>query len=127
LKQPLATVVYIGFSAESQQKSRVLPKDLDTLLEFDASFRLRELHALFLNEFDRNAHDNAVRLLKQIAKESRPKQMQSALCVPTVDVDVRLGFWRQMYDRAKALKLRDRSIEILEHMQREDAQRGVTV
>jgi hypothetical protein len=82
------------------------------LLEFDAGFRLRELHALFLNEFDRNAHDNAVQLLKQIAKESRSKRMQSVPCVPTADVNVRLGYWRAMYDRARSLKLIDRAMEL---------------
>jgi hypothetical protein len=43
--------------------------------------------------------------------------------VPTADVTVRLGYWRQMYDRARALKLIDRAMELLEHMRNEDAQR----
>jgi hypothetical protein len=95
------------------------------LLEFDTGFRLRELHALFLSEFDRCAHDNAVRLLRQIAKETRTARTQSVPDVPTADVNVRLGYWRQMYDRARSLKLMDRAMELLEHMRSEDAQRGV--
>jgi hypothetical protein len=94
------------------------------LLEYDAGFRLRELHALFLAEFDRCAHDNATRLLRQIAKETRTARIQSVPDVPTADVNVRLGYWRAMYDRARSLKLIDRAMELLEHMQREDAQRG---
>jgi hypothetical protein len=94
------------------------------LLESDAGFRLRELHALFLSEFDRCAHDNAVRLLKQIAKETRTART-SVPAVPTADVTVRLGYWRAMYDRARRLHLMDRAMELLEHMRREDTQRGV--
>ena len=95
--------------------------------EFDACFRLRELRALFLSEFDRGAHDNAVRLLKQIAKETRTAGPRSVPDVPTADVNVRLGYWRKMYDRARALKLIYRAMELLEHKQREDAQRRVAV
>lgn len=95
------------------------------MFESDTGFRLRELHALFLSEFDRHAHDNATRLLRQIAKETRTAHTQSVPDVPTVNVEVRLGYWRQMYDRARALKLMDRAMELLEHMRNEDVQRGV--
>lgn len=94
------------------------------MLESDAGFRLRELHDLFLSEFDRCAHDNAVALLQQIAKETRTARA-SVPDVPTTDATVRLGYWRQMYDRARRLHLMDRSMELLEHMRREDTQRGV--
>jgi hypothetical protein len=78
----------------------------------NAEFRLRELHALLLHEVDRNAHDNAVRLLKQLRKEpcSRETRMQG---------------WQSLYDRAKSLRNIDRQIECLEAMRTEDAQRGV--
>jgi hypothetical protein len=44
------------------------------LTESEADFRIRELNDLFQREFDRRATDNAVRLLKQIAKEVRVDQ-----------------------------------------------------
>jgi hypothetical protein len=95
-----------------------------TTLESDSHFRLRELHALFYEEFDRCAHDNAVRLLKRIAKESRGAP--AAPDVPTSTVEGRLSFWRAMYDRArtKPYKNIERAMELLEHMRQEDMQRA---
>ena len=60
----------------------------------ESHFRLRELHSMLCLELDRRAHDNAVKLLKQIAKESRGGA--AAPDVPTSTVEGRLGFWRQL-------------------------------
>jgi hypothetical protein len=93
-------------------------------LESDTAFRLRELHSLFYEEFDRRAHDSAVRLLKQIAKESRG--VPPLQDVPTATVEGRLGYWRQMYDRARSgpFKNMERAMELLEYMRLEDSKRA---
>jgi len=73
-------------------------------------------------ELDRRAHDNAVKLLKQIAKESRGGA--AAPDVPTSTVEGRLGFWHQLYDRARALNHScslERSMQLLECMRLERA------
>ncbi len=88
----------------------------------ESEFRLRELHSMFLVELDRRAHDNAVKLLKQIGKESR--SAAPVPDVPTSTVEGRLGFWRQLYDRARALNHScslERSMQLLECMRLERA------
>jgi hypothetical protein len=89
--------------------------------ESNSHFRLRELHSLFFLEFDRCAHENAVKLLKQIAKESRGAQATSD--VPTATVEGRLSFWRQMFERARKYHQIDRAMELMECMRLEDTKR----
>jgi hypothetical protein len=90
-------------------------------LESHAHFRLRELHGLFLAELDRRAHDNAVKLLKLIGKETRGAP--AVPDVPTSTTEGRLEYWRVMYERARELKLIDRAMELLEHMCAEGSKR----
>lgn len=89
--------------------------------ESDSDFRIRELNDLFLNEFDRRATDNAVKLLKQIAKEVRGAK--SVPNVPTATAAGRLTFWREMYADARKHHLMDRTLQLLECMRAD--QRGV--
>jgi hypothetical protein len=89
--------------------------------EPNSHFRLRELHSLFFFEFDRCAHDNAVKLLKQIAKEARG--VTAATDVPTATVDGRLSFWQQMFERARKYHQIDRALELMECMRLEDTKR----
>jgi len=85
-----------------------------SIAESDTDFRIRELNALFLNEFDRRATDNAVKLLKQIAKETRATK--SIPDVPTATAAGHLTFWRAMYDYARKHHLMDRAMQLLECM-----------
>lgn len=94
-----------------------------TTAVFESHFRLRELHSLFYEEFDRRAHDNACRLLKQIRKESRGAQ-NIPDDVPTATTEGRLTFWRAMYTTARANRNIGRAAELLEHMRQEDTQRA---
>jgi hypothetical protein len=96
-----------------------------SVIEFDARFRLRQLHRLLLNEIDRHAHDSAVSVLKQIAREAKSSRIKSDPEAPSVDVEVRLGFWRQLFDHAAKHRFIVREMQILECMRREDTQRGV--
>jgi hypothetical protein len=96
------------------------------IIEFDARFRLRKLHELLINEIDRRAHDSAVLVLKQIAKEAKSSRIKNDPEAPSADVVVRLGYWRQLYDHAAKHRFIMREMEILEYMRREDAQRGVS-
>jgi hypothetical protein len=91
--------------------------------ENDARFRLRELHALLVSEIDRNAHDCAVRVLKQIGKEAAAARITNDPIAVSADLDIRLTFWRTLYDRAKSRRAFEQELEILEHMRREDATR----
>lgn len=89
--------------------------------ETNSHFRLREMHSLFLGEFERGAHDNAVALLKQIGKEARGAA--AAPDIPTATVDGRLSYLRQMYERARIFKLYDRALDLMEFMRVEDSKR----
>jgi hypothetical protein len=91
-----------------------------TTAESHVHFRLRELHSLFLSEFERCAHDNAVALLKQIGKEAR--SAPAAPDIPTATVDGRLSYLRH-YERARGHKLYDRVLELMECMRLEDSKR----
>ena len=96
-----------------------------SIVEFGPSFCLRQLHHLLLSEIERRAHDSAVAVLRQIAKEARSSRIASDPEAPSVDVAVRLKYWRQLYDDAVKHRFIVRQMEILENMRREDAQRGV--
>jgi hypothetical protein len=85
-----------------------------TTLASDTTFRLRELHSLFYEEFDRRATDNAIKLLKQIGKEARG--VPPLPDVPTSTPAGRLGYWRKMYDTARGFKDISRSMQLLECM-----------
>jgi len=65
-----------------------------------ARYRLRELHSLFLREFDRNARDNAMDALLAIDKEVRAARIVDDPDAPTVRPEVRADYWRQIYERA---------------------------
>ena len=95
-----------------------------SIIEFGPRFRLRQLHRLLLQEIDRRAHDSAVIVLKQIAKEAKSSRINSDPEAPSADVTVRLGYWRELYDQAAAHRFIVRQMEVLEYMRREDAQRG---
>ncbi len=84
------------------------------VFESDTAFRLRELHGLLVNEVDRNAHDNALRLLKQIIKETRgAPPLQD---IPSATAEGRLVHWHALYDRARKHHNIDRQMELLEAM-----------
>jgi hypothetical protein len=83
-------------------------------LASDTTWRLRELHGLLVSEVDRNAHDNAMRLMKQIIKETRgAPPLQD---VPTATAEGRLVHWHALYDRARKHHNIDRQMELLEAM-----------
>lgn len=90
-------------------------------LNSDTAFRLRELHSLFLSEFDRRATDNALKLLKQIGKEARGAP--AVPDVPTATPEGRLTFLRAMYDYARKHRFIDRQMQLLECMRAEDSKR----
>jgi len=88
----------------------------------ESHFRIRELHGLLVSEIDRRAHDNAVKILKQIGKESRGAA--TVPDVPTATVEGRFAAWHALYDHARALKhpvAIDRSMQLLECMRLECA------
>lgn len=76
--------------------------------------RLREMHAFFQSEFERNAHDNAVRLLRSIRQyaEASPAVAPDPLA-PSADRERRLLYWLTMYVRARRDGLMARATELL--------------
>jgi hypothetical protein len=74
----------------------------------DTATRTRELRKILDNEMARNAHESAVRILKQLRNESCPRS-------------VRVQYWQTLYDRAKSLGYVDRQLECLDNLRREES------
>lgn len=64
-------------------------------------YRLRELHKLFLSEFERRAWFNATHILLEIGKEAKIAGLKVDPDAPTVSGEVRAEYWRSIFDRLR--------------------------
>jgi hypothetical protein len=84
-----------------------------------AETRLEILHARFLDEFDRQSDDVALRLLAEIRTESRDIRSTT---IATGDRETRLLYLDKMWRRAIDLRLYDRAARIGREIRKESAQ-----
>jgi len=81
-----------------------------------AAARLAELHDYFLSEFDRDAHDNAFAILREI----RAQAVGATCDLPIASPAVRLGLWQKLYDRARQFGQTEFALRIMREMRKED-------
>jgi hypothetical protein len=80
--------------------------------------RLIALHEMFIAHFNNNANDFAIKILKEIAIES--KAYKSVLPeAPTADPRVRLTYWHQLFERMQKFRQVERSVDLLREIRKE--------
>lgn len=78
--------------------------------------RLIILHRLLTKEMIRNARENAVKILKEIAAEAKLlKSGEQVPDAPTANPKIRLIYWNELFERARGYG----EIDIAMHMLRE--------
>lgn len=86
----------------------------------DAPFRIRELHALFIQEIERKANDRAIQLLKQIIVEARSAGITDDLDAPSVSAVARADYWRRLYEQLRDTHQLDRAMDVLEYWRKDE-------
>jgi hypothetical protein len=80
--------------------------------------RLIALHELLVNELDRNANDNAIKILKEIALESKACKFVIPEA-PSADPRMRLTYWHEIYERMRKGGQVERSVDLLREIRKE--------
>jgi hypothetical protein len=87
----------------------------------DVRQRLVVLHRLLEHELDRNANENAVMILKEIAAETKGVALEPIPKAPSADPHVRLTYWHELYDRARRYAKVETTIDMLREIRKEAA------
>lgn len=85
------------------------------------SGRLIALHELLTAEMIRNANDNAIKILKEIALESKACKFVIPEA-PSADPRVRLTYWHELYERMRKGRQVERSVDMLREIRKESQQ-----
>jgi hypothetical protein len=82
--------------------------------------RLIALHELLTAEMIRNANDNAIKILKEIAAEARLlKCGERVPDAPTADPKIRLTYWHELFERMRKGGQVERSVDMLREIRKE--------
>jgi hypothetical protein len=82
--------------------------------------RLVALHELFEETFNNNENDRAIKILREIAVES--KDCKSVIPeAPSADPRVRLTYWHRIFERMRKFGKVEQSVDILREIRKESA------
>lgn len=82
--------------------------------------RLIILHRLLTKEMIRNANDNAIKILKEIAAEAKHlKSGERVPDAPTTDPKIRLTYWHELFERMRNGRQVERSVDLLREIRKE--------
>jgi hypothetical protein len=89
----------------------------------DVAGRLIILHRLLTKEMIRNARENAVKILKEIAAEAKLlKSGDEVPDAPTANPKIRLIYWNELFERARGYGEIDIAMHMLREIRKESQQ-----
>lgn len=80
--------------------------------------RLVALHELLTAEMIRNANDNAIKILKEIALEAKACKFVIPEA-PSADPQIRLTYWHELFERMRKGGQVERSVDMLREIRKE--------
>jgi hypothetical protein len=83
--------------------------------------RLIALHELLISELDRNANDNAIKILKEISLEAKACKFVIPEA-PSADPRIRLTYWHELFERMRKFGQVERSVDMLREIRKDSQQ-----